>query len=148
MARKKIGSGQSELRLLPAVDAAETQGPNDEATQVLGYSESIEVPIAFAQIQPLSWEDDEQVFRALKCITVEANIATPETVSVSLSSFLGQGSGGTEGLLGMVYLELDPADALVLAEELERAAVESVAGLGPRHWRGTAQAQAMEGPQE
>jgi len=86
---------------------------------LLLFREPLEVPIVYATIEPLAWESEERVLKGLQSVSVLANIAVAETVSVSLSS------SDPEGYLGMVFFDLTPADARVLADELWRAAEES-----------------------
>jgi len=109
--------------LLPPDDAAPPEVRDDHATEVRA---PIDVPVAFATIQPLAWEDDEQVSRTLRFVTVEVNLAVTETVSVVLSSPPDHASHDPEDYRRMVFFDLEPADAGVLADELRRAADESV----------------------
>ena len=53
---------------------------------MLPFRKPLEVPVVYAEIDPLTWEYDEHVRRGLRCVTVEWNLAVAETVSVSLSS--------------------------------------------------------------
>ena len=109
-----------------------TENPNEtRPIEVQGHRATevrapIEVPVAYATIQPLVWEDEEHVRAGLRCVTVEANIAVAETVSVVLSSPVDFESS-YPGRYPMVFFDLEPLDALALADELRRAAEESVA---------------------
>lgn len=142
------GSVEREGRpLLPADDPAELEAGDDQATKVPGFREHLEVPVAYASIDPLTWEDEEHVFQSLQCVTVDANLGLGEFVSVAITSF-ENGSGDSEGHRGMVYLDLTPSDALLLADELQRTAAESVAGFPARRWRGTALARSLKGRTE
>ena len=109
-----------------------TEGPNEtRPIEVQGHRAAevrapIEVPVAYATIQPLVWKHDEQVRRSLRFVTVDANLAVAETVSVVLASSADPESSDPEDDRGMVFIDVEPLDALVLADELRRAAEESV----------------------
>lgn len=103
-----------------------TQNPEPEErdvepTEARGFRKPIDVPVVYATIDPLTWKDDEQVLKGLRCVTVDWNLAVAETVSVSLSS------SDPDDYVGQVFFDLTPADALLLAEELRLAAAEAQA---------------------
>jgi hypothetical protein len=106
----------------PVEETRQIEGRDDQAA---GVRPRIEVPVACVTIQPLAWEDDEQVSRSLRFVTVDANLAEPETVSVVLSSPVDPELSYPERD-PMVFFDLEPLDALALADELRRAAEESV----------------------
>ena len=93
---------------------------DDAASDVLPFREPTEVPVVYALIDPLAWEDDEHVLKGLQCVTVQSNIGITEAVSVSLSS------RDPDGYLGMVFFDLTPADAVLMADEFRRAAEDAV----------------------
>lgn len=148
MATQDEGSEERGWRpLLPIDEPATPEAGDAQATEVAGFREHLEVPIAYASIDPLTWEDEEDVFQSLRCVTVDANLGLGEFVSVAITSF-ENGSGDSEPYRGMVYFDLTPSDALVFADELRRTAAESVAGFPPRRWKGTALARSLKGSTE
>ena len=108
------------------IPTEETRHIEDRDAHATAVRARIEVPVAYATIQPLAWQDEEQVRTGLRYVTVDANIAVAETVSVVLSSPVDPESSYPLDC-PMVYFDLEPLDALVLADELRRAAEESVA---------------------
>lgn len=128
MTTQDRGSEERGLRPpLPPEGSTEPEVRAAQATEGFRYGKALEVPIAYVTIQPLAWEDDDHVRRDLRCVTVDANIAVEETVSVVLTSPCDPASGISDGHEGMVFFDLEPLDALLLADELRRAAEESVA---------------------
>ncbi len=112
---------------LPPEDSTEPEVLAAQATEGMCDGKPLEVPIENAAIQPLAWENYEHVGQTLRCVGVEANRAVAETVSVTLSSHRDPASGILAAPQGWVYFDLKPLDALALADELRRAAEESVA---------------------
>ena len=130
MAVPDVGPDEAgQQQLLPADATIEAEPLSAHATEWTVGPTSIEVPVVYATIQDLASMDDDHVLRALRCVTVEANIAVAETVSVALSSYRDP-DGESGGYRGMVFFDLTPSDAVVLAAELRRAAEESVAPCG------------------
>jgi hypothetical protein len=111
---------------LPRDYPATPEVRDDETTTVPRLREPLEVPVVYATIEPLTWEGEDQINETLRSVTVEANLAVPETVSVSLSPFKDGDSAATAGHFGMVFFDLKPMDALALADELRLAAEEAV----------------------
>jgi hypothetical protein len=97
-----------------------------QAWEAIYYGEAVEVPVVYATIVPLAWEDDEQVNRTIRCVTVEPNPVGEEGVSVTLTGYTDRESGFATGQQGFILFDLEPLDALALADELRRAAEASV----------------------
>jgi len=110
---------------LPPDDPAAPEVRDDEATKVPWLREPLEVPVVYATIEPLTWEGDAHINETLRCVTVMANLAVPETVSVSLSLFREKARDPANDY-GTVFFDLTPTDALALADELRLAAEEAV----------------------
>lgn len=106
--------------MLLAEPGGEPDRLDDAPSDVRPFRQPIEVPVEYAEIDPLAWEDDELVLKGLQCVTVQSNLGITEAVSVSLSS------RDPDGYLGMVFFDLTPADAVLMADELRRAAEDAV----------------------
>ena len=117
---------QGRQPLQPPDDAAEPEVQDGEESQVLSYRKPLEVPLVYAEIEPLAWASDEHMDKALRCVTVMANITLPETVSVTIASCTESGTRDRKGYKGMVFFDLTPTDALALADELRLAAENAV----------------------
>jgi hypothetical protein len=106
--------------MLLAEPGGEPDRLDDAPSDVRPFRQPTEVPVVYALIDPLAWEDDELVLKGLQCVTVQSNLGITEAVSVSLSS------RDPDGYLGMVFFDLTPADAVLMADELRRAAEDAV----------------------
>ena len=118
--------GQSRSPL-PPEGPTEADLPDHGAEEPFHYAKPVEVPIVFLSIEPPASENGEPGSTDLWCVEVDANLAENETVSVTLAKPYDPASGILAGPNGMVFFDLEPLDALLLADELRRAAEESVA---------------------
>jgi hypothetical protein len=106
---------------------SEADVPDHGAEEPFHYAKPLEVPIAYLDIRPPASENGEPGRTDLWCVEVEANLAVNETVSVTLAKPYDPASGILAGPNGIVFFDLEPLEALLLADELRRAAEESVA---------------------
>jgi hypothetical protein len=121
--------------LLPPDEAADPEVGDEETTGVHGHRGPLQVPVIFAALEPLELEDRKYAPQIDRSVTVRPSSTFPGTVSVTLCSFRRE-SEYAEGSIGMVFFDLAPAAARSFADELRRAAAESVAGLPARLRRG------------
>jgi hypothetical protein len=112
---------------LPPEGPAGADVPDPGAEKPFHYAKPLQVPIANLDIEPPAAENGRPGSTDSWCVEVDANIAVNETVSVTLAKPYDPASGILAGPNGMIGFDLEPLDALLLADELRRAAEESVA---------------------
>jgi hypothetical protein len=112
---------------VPPEGPAGADVPDPGAEKPFHYAKPVQVPIAYLDIEPPAAENGEPGSTDSWCVEVDANLAVNETVSVTLAKPYDPASGILAGPIAMVCFDLEPLDALLLADELRRAAEESVA---------------------
>lgn len=124
-----------ELGWRPLLPQDDTANPEirEAVSRTRGRREPLKVPVIFAALEPLELEDRQYAPQIDRSVIVQPSGVFPGTVSIALCSFRRE-SEYAEGSLGMVFFDLAPAAARRFADELRRAAAESVADL-PAHFR-------------